>query len=112
MHGGSAPQVRKAAALRLAALIDPAIGVMAKSLKSKTDRIRLDAAKDILDRNELKSALKVYLSGPEDGPVKVQFDPENLTDEQLAIALQFARSVEANRPEPGPGDSGTDSGGK
>lgn len=106
VHGGSAPQVRRAAALRLAALIDPAIGVVAKALKSKTERIKLDAAKDVLDRNGLKDALKVYISGPDEGPVRVQFDAENLTDEQLALAKQFARTVETSRGEPGSGDSG------
>lgn len=110
MHGGSAPQVRRAAALRLAALIDPAIGAITKSLKSKTERIRLDAAKDVLDRNGLKDALKVYISGPDDGPVKLEFNPETMTDEQLALALQFARTIQRDQPQPGSVDSG-DAGG-
>lgn len=110
MHGGSAPQVRRAAALRLAALVDPAIGVLAHSLKSKTERVKLDAAKDVLDRNGMKDAVKIYVSGPDEGPVRVQFDPENLTDEQLALAVQFARTIPADKPEPGSGDGGDPSG--
>jgi hypothetical protein len=62
-HGGAAPQVRAAAVRRLAALVDPAIGVLSKSLKSKSDRIKLDAAKDVLDRNSLSGSNKLELHG-------------------------------------------------
>src|SRR5579862_3230625 len=54
-HGGGAPQVQTAARLRLAALVDPAIGVIAKLLKAKKpSNVNLAAARDILDRNGLK----------------------------------------------------------
>lgn len=69
VHGGAAPQVKKAAALRLAALVDPAIGVLEKSLRqfgkdrSGAQRIALS----ILDRtghgvtstHELKGGLNL-----------------------------------------------------
>lgn len=50
-HGGSAPQVRRKAALRLLSLIDPAIATLAREMASadrSSDRQR--AANSILDR--------------------------------------------------------------
>lgn len=50
-HGGSAPQVRRKAALRLQELIDPAIGVLAREMvtaEKSADRQR--AANSVLDR--------------------------------------------------------------
>lgn len=51
-HGGKAPQVQAKARLRLAELVDPAIGVLAREMVSDKnkpgDRIR--AAENILDR--------------------------------------------------------------
>ncbi|GAB3985676.1 hypothetical protein V1634_29750 [Plantactinospora veratri] len=62
-HGGSAPQVRKAAALRLLALADPAITALAKVVRdtgtSDADRIR--AATAILDRAGLGPSSKVEM---------------------------------------------------
>lgn len=51
-HGGRAPQVQAKARLRLAELVDPAVGVLAREMVSEKnkpgDRIR--AAENILDR--------------------------------------------------------------
>ena len=51
-HGGGAPQVKRAAALRLLDLVDPALatlqGAMADHQASWSDRLR--AAADVLDR--------------------------------------------------------------
>ena len=50
-HGGGAPQVRRAAELRLAELVAPAIATLAREMATadaSADRIR--AARDILDR--------------------------------------------------------------
>ncbi len=107
-HGGNAPQVRKAAALRLAMLIDPAIGVIAANLKDrkKNPAVAQRAAEDVLDRNELLSATKIVLGGDPDAPVHVKFDVDNLTDEQLEIAKQFARTIQVDRGKPGCSDSG------
>jgi hypothetical protein len=78
MHGGAAPQVRNAAARRVAHLVDPAIDRLEKALKSKNDAVALRAAQDILDRNGLKGDTVVKLLMPEDGmPVK-------LSDDQIA----------------------------
>ncbi len=51
-HGGAAPQVKRAAALRLAALVDPAIATLAREMTSATNKPadRLRAAENILDR--------------------------------------------------------------
>jgi len=112
MHGGNAPQVRKAAALRLAMLIDPAIGVILGNLKDrkKNPSVAQRAAEDVLDRNELLSATKIYIGGDPDAPVHVKFDVDNLTDEQLELALKFARTIRVDREGPGSGDSSPGSG--
>lgn len=60
-HGGAAPQVKRAAALRLAQLVDPAIDAQAYLLKqTKHLPSKLGAAKDVLDRNGLgqKTSIK------------------------------------------------------
>src|SRR5271167_1693381 len=63
-HGGGAPQVKRSAALRLAMLVDPAIGVLATSLRQKKDkRLALTAAQDVLNRNGYKSAEEIKLLG-------------------------------------------------
>ena len=53
-HGGAAPQVKRAAALRLLDLVDPALGTLARALdpddKQWGPSERLRAAADVLDR--------------------------------------------------------------
>lgn len=50
-HGGSAPQAKRAAQLRLAALADPAIETLAHIMEhGEEPRDRLSAANSILDR--------------------------------------------------------------
>lgn len=73
MHGGSAPQVREAARLRILALVDPALATLAKSLKlgGPSSHVALAAAKDVLDRAGLKPADLVELSGPGGGPIQL-----------------------------------------
>ena len=64
VHGGSAPQVRRKAAERLAALIDPAIGILGASMSQKKDaRLRLSAAMDVLNRNNLTGKQQIEVSG-------------------------------------------------
>jgi HEAT repeat protein len=54
-HGGSAPQVRKAAEERLRALIDPAIDAIEKRISDdENPAVQLSAAKDLLDRTGFK----------------------------------------------------------
>lgn len=51
MHGGGAPQVKKAAQIRLAMLVDPAIATLAKEMvKAERSSDRQRAANSILDR--------------------------------------------------------------
>ena len=54
MHGGHAPQVRAAAALRLALAIDPALRAVVEIVKDKKHPQRLAAAREILERNRLE----------------------------------------------------------
>lgn len=51
-HGGAAPQVKAAAAARLRAMVDPALGVLEFAMKQKQKDLRgaLQAAKEVLDR--------------------------------------------------------------
>lgn len=62
MHGGSAPQVKQAAAVRLAALVDPAIGVVERRLKRDGDD-SLRAAFGVLDRTGYGATSKHELKG-------------------------------------------------
>jgi hypothetical protein len=73
-HGGSAPQVRKAAALRVIALVDPALANLASDLKSKNPTF------DVLDRAGLKAVDKLQLFGADE----TDFDLTELSDEQIA----------------------------
>lgn len=97
--------------MRLALLVDPAIGVLTACLKDrkKDPGNALRAADSILDRAGMKDATHIILSGPDDGPVRVEFNAAELTDEQLALAEQFARSIASHRPGPDGGDSGAGS---
>jgi hypothetical protein len=58
-HGGGAPQVKAKAAERLAALVDPAIDTLDKSMKVDNPAVALAAAKDVLDRAGHKATDKV-----------------------------------------------------
>jgi hypothetical protein len=62
-HGGAAPQVRRRAEERLAALVDPAIDELRKLLRSKSPAVVLGAVKDILDRNGFKPKDVVVVEG-------------------------------------------------
>jgi hypothetical protein len=55
-HGGNAPQVRKAAAARLRAMVDPALGVLDYAMKRKSRKLKeaISAAKEVLDRAEFE----------------------------------------------------------
>ena len=64
-HGGGAPQVREAARLRLAAMVDPALGVLLHAMKQKTKQLpsAITAAKDVFDRAGLKETDKLEITG-------------------------------------------------
>lgn len=51
-HGGTAPQLRATAATRLAALVDPSIGVLDKTLRNSKCPVWLDDLPERLDAQE------------------------------------------------------------
>ena len=72
MHGGGAPQVKKAAELRLLELVDPALARIKVLIDhGENDAVKLAASKDVLDRTgfsrkekqeiEHKGGVTVYL---------------------------------------------------
>jgi hypothetical protein len=79
-HGGSAPQVREAARLRLACLVAPALQALHDIIQDKTHPQRLGAIKEILERSQL------YAFG---------FEPQTRADFQPAITVQ----TQVNLPE-------------
>lgn len=61
-HGGSAPQTKRKAALRLASLVDPAIGTLAREMvKAERSSDRQRAANSILDRAGISRSQDVEL---------------------------------------------------
>lgn len=58
-HGSLAPQVRRKAQFRLAALVDPAIGQLARLLATGDDAIKMRAIENILDRNGYPRKMEV-----------------------------------------------------
>lgn len=64
-HGGNAPQVRRKAEERLAALVDPAIGALSRMIqqKRKIDAVTMAAVRDILDRAGPLRSERVEVNG-------------------------------------------------
>ena len=72
-------------------LVDPAIGVMAAVLKPTRRRtvrpeLQVAVAKDILDRNGLKSPEKMEVA-------QFTVDPRELTDEQLQAIIRLREEL-------------------
>ena len=65
-HGGSAPQVQKAARQRLLEAADPAAARMIELLYSDDERIAFGAAKDLLDRSGNKWPTEVKIESADD----------------------------------------------
>jgi len=64
LHGGAAPQVQQAARARLALLVDPALSTLHNLVtKSKVDAVKMQAVKDILDRNGFKPKDEINVTG-------------------------------------------------
>lgn len=61
VHGGSAPQVRRKAAMRLLELVDPAVATLAKTMvdKDAPHAARIRAAENVLDRAGLPRRVDV-----------------------------------------------------
>ena len=89
-HGGSAPQVRNAANMRILEMVNPALAQLKKLLTSKHAPTSLGAIKDVLDRAGLKPRDKLILEGSLDVT-----DPgrENFSDENLARAIAAAERL-------------------
>jgi hypothetical protein len=106
-HGGSAPQVRRAAALRLLAGVDAALDALLQDIHQKKDRrLRQAAYTDLLDRAGFKSAEKFIIEEPH-RLTGFDADLSQLTNEELAVARKLAQKA-ARRPEPlaAPGNGG------
>jgi len=93
MHGGSAPQVRQAARVRLAGMVDPALDVLMKNIRPGKGKyvkpeLQLRAAFDVLDRNGLKSKDEVV--------IQQQFNVgqfQHLSDEEIETLINLARKA-------------------
>lgn len=79
MHGGSAPQVRRAAEERLRELVHPALDRITELLDTEDEALRLRVATTILDRTGFHPSHGLELSG------RLAYD--ELTDEDLAAIL-------------------------
>lgn len=92
-HGGSAPQVKASARLRLAILVDPSIDILSKIIKPGSGKyvkreLQVRVAQDILDRNGLKSKDEIVLTH--------DFNEErfsNMSDTEIAQLVALARKA-------------------
>jgi hypothetical protein len=110
-HGGNSPAVRAKAAMRLAALIDPAIDALALTLQKKQRQERpalaLRAAFDVLDRNGIRAPAEPR--GP-DVRVNLQQNIQNtsntsiqvgkLTDDEIVLFKRLLEKVGLAPPVP------------
>lgn len=93
MHGGSAPQVRRSARERLAAMVDPALDVLYRNIKPTKGKyvkpeLQARCAFDVLDRAGLKAKDEVVLTQ--------QFSVsqfQHLSDEDLEQLINLARKA-------------------
>jgi hypothetical protein len=93
MHGGSAPQVRRRAALRMLAMADYALDALWKDMKDKGERrIRQVAYLSLLDRVGLKAAERFMIEEPEHA-TGFDADLSQLTNEELAEVRRMAQKV-------------------
>jgi hypothetical protein len=107
-HGGSAPQVRNAAAKRIERLVDPAIDRLLKSLKSKNEAVSLRAAQDILDRNGLKCETIIRLLMPGRAVLSVKLSDEqadrirNFSLDELAVLYRILGYIQTGEGKESP----------
>ncbi len=79
-HGGGAPAVRRRARLRLAELVDPAIGTLARVMvKGARDQDKLRAAEAILDRAGFPRASRV------EGTISLEESKQLLVEKLLQL---------------------------
>jgi hypothetical protein len=73
-HGGSAPQVREAAKLRLFEAVDPVTAEMIRlALKAKNEMARIAAGKDVLDRAIGRAADKLVTTDEQGNDAPLTF---------------------------------------
>ena len=89
-HGGSAPQVRAAAAERLAALVHPAITRLSRLMRNRNPHIRMRAVENILDRTNFKGDTVIRLTGGDGGPVETA----DLTTRVRSLSTEELAAVE------------------
>lgn len=93
-HGGAAPAVRRRAKLRLAELVDPAIGTLARVMvKGSRDQDKLRAAEAILDRAGHPRASRV------EGQISVDDAREILIQRLLELRAMGGQSALSTRGE-------------
>lgn len=92
-HGGGAPAVRRRARLRLAELVDPAIGTLARVMvKGARDQDKLRAAEAILDRAGFPRASRI------EGHVSVEESREMLLQRILELRAEGHPLAAASNP--------------
>lgn len=92
-HGGGAPAVRRRARLRLAELVDPAIGTLARVMvKGARDQDKLRAAEAILDRAGFPRASRI------EGHVTLEESRELLLQQLLAFRARERPLAAASTP--------------
>lgn len=92
-HGGEAPQVKMAAKMRLALLVDPAIQTLKDVLqpgkgKYVKQELKVKVAQDVLDRNGFKAKEEVILTQ--------KFDAErfnHMSEEEIATLVNLAKKA-------------------
>ena|SRR5262245_21643239 len=94
-HGSAASHVRRAARLRIAALVDPSLDVLLKTLRPGRRRVnaetQLRAACEVLDRNGL-TALKEPIPAHHLAPSPPTLS--NLSDEEIELLINLLRKAE------------------
>lgn len=93
MHGGSAPQVRRRAALRMLAMADFALDALLHDMRDKKERrLRQVAYMSLLDRVGLKAAERFMI---EETPHEPGFDADltQLTNEELETVRRLSKKV-------------------
>jgi hypothetical protein len=87
VHGGAAPQVKQSARERIAAMVDPALGVLYNAMKIKEKGkpmpLAVAAARDVLDRAGYKATDKLVITGSGPAGEVVYTTPAELLKAEL-----------------------------
>ncbi len=99
-HGGGAPQAQRAARERLAMLVSPAIAKLKSALDAKkndkhfTPQLQIAAARDVLDRNGLKSKDELVVRAEFDATRFAEW-PDADIEQFIALARRATKTREA-----------------